>query len=206
MTNEYLAELLQAHGAPAVVVPDVPIEFEQGGVAQDGMEAFSVVCVTSFDRDEPVSAMAEAARELPDIRFFMTGDRTLALQALPQGTPANLVLTGFLDNASYGALVRHAGVVVALTTDDHTMQRGAYEAIYHGTPVIVSDTDLLRRAFDEGAVHVDNSPASIVAAVRRVRDHASEYRAGAARLRARKHVRWTQSRSALLETIGHTHP
>ena len=40
---------------------------------------------------------------------------------------------------------------MALTTEDHTMLRGAYEAIYQGTPIIVSNSALLRVAFNEGA-------------------------------------------------------
>jgi glycosyltransferase involved in cell wall biosynthesis len=145
--------------------------------------------------------MVEAARRLPEVRFFMTSDPGTARLSLPDPLPANLTLTGFLETAAYGGLLRKAGVVMALTTDDHTMQRGAYEGIYQGTPVIVSDSPLLRRAFDEGAVHVDNSPDAIVDAIRQVRDHAGEYQRGASRLRARKKEEWLRTKSALLADL-----
>jgi glycosyltransferase involved in cell wall biosynthesis len=201
VTNEYVAGLVRAHGGSATVVPDVPVEFDSPAAPIDAPDGFIVVCVTSFDRDEPVSAMVEAARRLPEVPFLITGDIAFAPRPLRGTLPPNLTPTGFLETSSYGGLLRKAGVVMALTTDDHTMQRGAYEAIYQGTPVIVSDTQVLRQAFDEGAVHVNNTPEAIVAAVVRVRDNAPEYRDAARRLRARKLSRWDRTRAELLAAL-----
>jgi hypothetical protein len=67
--------------------------------------------------------------------------------------------------------------------------------------VIVSDWDLLRAAFDEGALHVDNSVDQIAAAVRRVAVDGEALRAGARRLRERKLERWTQTKSAIAERV-----
>jgi glycosyltransferase involved in cell wall biosynthesis len=202
VTNDHLAALVRSHGGRATIVPDVPIQFDMAARPPAQMDGFTVVFVTSFDRDEPVSAMVETARHLPNIRFFMTGDPKNVPRSRLYPLPANLTLTGFLPTAAYGALLRHAGVVVALTTDDYTMQRAAYEAIYQGTPVIVSNTQLLRQSFDEGAVHVDNSPDAIVKAILRVRDNAVEYRQAASRLRARKIDLWVRTKSALLATLN----
>ena len=202
VTNEYLAGLVRAHGGRATIVPDVPVAFDTAASPLPAIDGFTVVYGTSFDRDEPIEAMLEAARRLPHVRFAMTGDVERTTRVPLDRVPPNLRLTGFLETAAYGALLREADVVVALTTDDHTMQRAAYEAIYQRTPVIVSDTALLRRAFDEGAVHVDNSPEAIVGAVRRVQEHRSEYREAAGRLRARKVEQWRQSKSALLAALG----
>jgi glycosyltransferase involved in cell wall biosynthesis len=159
------------------------------------------VYVTSFDRDEPIDVMIDAARRLPSVGFRMTGNPARAARVLPPELPPNLRLTGFLDTPAYGALLQHAGVVVALTTDDHTMQRGAYEATYQGTPVIVSNFAILREAFDEGAIQIDNTPDALVTAILRIRDHRNEYGQAAQRLRQRKYQRWLNTRSALLAAI-----
>lgn len=206
VTNDHIAALVRGRGAATTVIPDVPIEFADTDTAPVEISEFTVVCVTSFDRDEPIAAMVEAARRLSGIRFLMTGDWKSGAQPAPSELPPNLTLTGFLEAGMYGALLRQAGVVIALTTDDHTMQRGAYEAIYQGTPVIVSDTGVLREAFDEGAVHVDNSPDAIVDAVRQVRSKRAEYRKAADRLRARKIVRWRQTKDALLAALERSLP
>jgi glycosyltransferase involved in cell wall biosynthesis len=199
VTNDHLAALVSAHRAQPIVVPDVPVKFAQS--AQSGQHRpFAVVCVTSFDRDEPIDAMLQAARQLPDVQFYMTGDARRAAGLL-ETRPPNVTLTGFLSVSDYGDLIQNAGVVLALTTKNHTMQRGAYEAIYQGTPVIVSDFDILRTAFSDGALHVDNSPEAIVAAILDIRRDPATFRRGALQLKAVKEERWSESKAALLTAI-----
>lgn len=199
VTNEYLAGLVRSRGGHATIVPDVPIRFEAPTTAPSA--GFTAVCVTSFDKDEPIDAMIEAARRLPHIRFLMTGKAAKAAEALLRDLPANLTLTGFLDNVKYGTLLATAGVVIALTREEYTMQRAAYEAIYQGTPVIVSDTPVLREAFDDGSVLVDNTPEAIANAVKAVYGAPTAYRDGARRLRARKLDRWQKTKLGLIETL-----
>jgi glycosyltransferase involved in cell wall biosynthesis len=57
---------------------------------------------------------------------------------------------------------------MCLTTHDHTMQRGAYEAMALGKPLVTSDWGILRDTFSRGTIHIDNSPGAIVAGVTRV--------------------------------------
>jgi hypothetical protein len=87
--------------------------------------------------------------------------------------------------------------VVALTTRDHTMQRGAYEAIYLGRPVITSNFALLREAFHKGAVHVDADVNDIVRGVRTMQDNLSDFTAAAIELRQEKLDRWKQTAALL---------
>jgi glycosyltransferase involved in cell wall biosynthesis len=69
--------------------------------------------------------------------------------------PANIHFTGFLAREVYTGYIVKCNAVIALTNRDHTMQRGAYEAIYLGKPVITSNFPVLRKSFYKGAVHVD---------------------------------------------------
>lgn len=199
VTNDHLANLVRSHGGHAVIVPDVPVKFPGSRIVRD-RPGFEVACVTSFGEDEPIEAIVEAARRLPDVTFYMTGNPARVAHRLA-AKPGNLVLTGFLDVPRYGELIQNADVVLALTTANHTMLRGAYEAIYQGTPVIVSDFPILRAAFSEGALHVDNSPQSIVEAVCRIRAEREAFRSAALRLRARKEERWSESKAALLAAL-----
>ncbi len=195
VTNEHLAALVQARGGRALIVPDVPVRFPVVAERQPSKQGFVVVCVTSFGIDEPIHAIFEAARRLPDVIFYMTGDPRGQVDLSEK--PTNVLLTGFLDVDRYGTMLQTAGAVIALTTMDHTMLRGAYEAIYQGTPVIVSDFPILRGAFDEGAIHVDNTPHAIAAAVRRIREDHESYLAGANRLRVKKEHRWSANKEPL---------
>ncbi len=168
----------------------------------DKPSAFTVVAVCSFNYDEPMAEMFDAAALVPDVRVFMTGNPKHLSAEIKAKMPANVTLTGFVSTAAFGGLLTHADAVMTLTTRDHTMLRGAYEAIYQGTPVIVSDWPILRRFFDDGAHHVDNTAAGIAAAVREMQARPDEFRDGARRLRERKLTAWRKTRQAILDRIA----
>jgi glycosyltransferase involved in cell wall biosynthesis len=198
--SEHIASLVQAAGAPVTLVPDVPVLFEnvERFPRPDG---FTVAVVCSFNHDEPIDQIFSAARELPAVSFFVTGNPKHLPPDVAARRPANVTLTGFLSIPAYAGLLTDADVVLVLTNLDHTMLRGAYEAVYQGTPVIVSDWPILRTAFSDGAVHVDNTSAKIVEAIERVRANPEAYRAGAGRLRAKKLERWRSTREDIVRAI-----
>jgi glycosyltransferase involved in cell wall biosynthesis len=199
--NEHQAALVHGMGAHATLVPDVPIVYSAvEPFARSATPVIAAVC--SFNYDEPIAEILEAARQTPDVRIFMTGNPKHLASELKASLPSNVTLTGFLSNQAYAGLVCGADAVMTLTTRDHTMLRAAYEAVYQGTPVIVSDWALLRESFDEGAVHVDNTPAQIAAAVRRVAAEGPALRAGASRLRERKLRRWQQTKDVITLRLG----
>jgi len=199
--NEHIAGVVRQSGAHTTLVPDVPIVYPS--IERfDKPNAFTVAVVCSFNYDEPVEAILDAARLLPDVRFFLTGNPRHLATALAAALPVNVTLTGFLSVSAYGGLLQGADVVMSLTTRDHTMLRGAYEAVYQGTPVIVSDWPLLREAFDEGAIHVDNSAEQIAAGIRAVQSGMDAFRRGAEQLRARKQRRWEATKRTVISRLG----
>lgn len=196
VTNEHLAGLVGAHGGHATIVPDVPVKFAQGDRYQL-REGFHIAVVCSFNADEPIEAIVAAAALVPDVHFHMTGNPKELRNRSAAVLPPNVTLTGFLSVTAYGSLLQNACAVMTLTTRDHTMLRAAWEAIYQGIPVIVSDWPVLREAFDEGAVHVDNTPQDIARAVRQLQQDYEDYRRAAVALRARKESRWAATRDQL---------
>jgi len=201
VTNERLAELVRAHGGRPIVVPDVPTEQAARGSAALG-PGFHVVFVASFGLDEPLAEVVAAARALPDVTFHVTGKPKPQHAELLRDLPGNVVLTGFLSREQYLATVASADVVLALTTRDHTMQRAAYEAVYLGTPVVVSDWPILRQNFEGAAVFTANDPESLTRALERARVEAAQLRGGAERLRNAKIARWEHNRRALQDLLG----
>ena len=194
--NDHMAALVREAGGHATLVPDVPIEFAERERFPRPPQ-FTVAVVCSFNYDEPIREILAAAAALPDVRFFMTGNPRHLDPALAKSLPPNVTLTGFLSTPAYGGLLTDADAVLTLTTRDHTMLRGAYEATYQGTPVIVSNWQILRDAFPTGAVHVDNSPTQIVEAVRAVQADLPRFRQEALRLRDAKLERWQSTAAAI---------
>lgn len=189
VTNEYLQKLVQAWGAHATIVADVRVCFpDPAHVSLDGGSNMALVC--SFTRDEPVALFLRAARSLPQIKFYVTGDHADADPSLVKNRPDNVVFTGFLPEAEYVGLLMSSDAVICLTTVDHTMQRGAYESIYLGKPVITSNFEVLRKTFHKGAVFVDNRVEDIVRGIVQMRADLRKYQEEAQQLREEKLRQW----------------
>jgi glycosyltransferase involved in cell wall biosynthesis len=79
---------------------------------------------------------------------------------MPEAIPINLRLTGFLNENEYISLLGSASVIVVITTQENTLNCGAYEAVALGKPMILGDTDAIRSYFNKGSVYVNGSVES----------------------------------------------
>ncbi len=200
VTNDHLADTVRQWGGHATIVRDVPVEFAEP-TAVPLEQGCNMVLVSSFADDEPIDVFFEAARQCADVTFHVTGNHRSAPPELLRQKPKNVRLTGFLSDGEYVGLLKSSDAVLALTTRDHTMQRGAYEAVYLETPVIVSNFGVLRESFDHGAVHVDNTAADIARGVCQMQEHLARYRKEVQELRQRKLAIWETTKAGLLATI-----
>ena len=105
--------------------------------------------------------------------------------------------TGFLAESDYRALMAGAGAVVCLTTHDHTMQRGACEALWAGRPIVTSDWPLLRDYFARGTEHVAATPAAIAAGIAAIAADPDAYVRAIAELQAERRHEWDDALGAL---------
>jgi glycosyltransferase involved in cell wall biosynthesis len=198
VTNDHLANIVRGWGAQSTIVPDVPVVFpEPKEYPLRPGAPFHMTLVSSFTWDEPLELFIEAAKQTPEVHFYVTGKPPRERQTLVDGAPSNVTFTGFLPRSQYVGLLRQSHAVISLTTLDHTMQRAAYEAVYLGKPVITSNFALLLKEFDRGTVHVDNTAAAIAAGIRAMRTDVGRYTTEAAALREKKLNRWRQSETEL---------
>jgi glycosyltransferase involved in cell wall biosynthesis len=201
VTNQHLQEMLTSWGASSTIVSDVPVRFaEASPIAVRGVHRMTFV--SSFQKDEPVEVFLEAARAVPDTVFYVTGDSSKLPKAVRERLPSNVELTGFLPDGKYRALLDASDAVIALTTLDHTMQRAAYEAVYLGKPVIVSNTELLRRHFSRGAVHVANTAPDIARGIRDMLNGLTRYTKEVRQLRDEKLTVWRSTLEHLRHVAG----
>jgi len=187
VTNVHMAARVRAWGGRAEMVQDLSLNLDPTGpISRRG--DYHVVFVCTFSVDEPVEAVVEAARRLPDVAFSFTGDASYAPRGFRANLPANVRLTGFIPDSEYLALLRGADAILVLTREDHTMQRGGYEAVALEKPLITSQWPLLRDVFSRGTVHVDNSPETIAAAILTIRKDPGAFRREMAALRRSRAV------------------
>ena len=168
VTNEPLKRVVEEAGGRGFVLQDrLPDWPAPAARAKNGSAAAVFIC--TYSEDEPVHEVIEAAERLgPETRVFITGrvKNGFAENGAGSHLPSNVTLTGFLPEDRYRDLLSSADAVLALTTRDHTLLCGAYEAIALGRPLVMSDTDALRSYFRRGPVLVKNEPDALADGVR----------------------------------------
>ena len=166
VTNEALAVDVGDAGGRALTLPDrlpsVPkIEPKDSG----GEEPVDVVVVATYRRDEPISAIVEAAATMPDLHFAITGP-AIRYSGSEAELPSNVRLTGFLLDPEYWRLLARASIVCDLTLKSDCLVCGAYEALAVGRPMVLSDNPPTRRIFGSVAVLTDSEAGDIASAIR----------------------------------------
>jgi glycosyltransferase involved in cell wall biosynthesis len=205
VTDPYWAEMLRGWGAEAVVIPDVPSEYSVGATPSGRIdtEAFMVAFVNTWADDEPLDAVLAAAQRLPQVAFVVTG-RTKGHESIIRDAPPNVDFVGYLPDPAYYELLGRASGVMCLTTRDHTMQRGACEALSLGRPIITSDWPLLRSYFVQGTLHVDNTADGIERAITTLMKEHNRLVREVEVLRDSRRSEWKERREALKNLLEET--
>jgi glycosyltransferase involved in cell wall biosynthesis len=199
--NSLLEETVRQWGLETLCIGDLPLLLPSGG-EYPVRSGFTVVAACSFDEDEPVDIFAAAAKRLPDVTFYITGDLKRAPRSLARAGLPNLVLTGFLPAERYAALLKRCGVVVALTTHDATLQNAALEAVQLERPIITSRSQVLQDVFCHGTVHINNTPEELTNAVQEIRLRPAAYLQGILALKREMRMKWARGLRALNREIG----
>lgn len=189
VTNNHLREVVNSWGCHAFVLGFTPGDYPTGEPFPFSGQ-FNAVVVSSFEWDEPLDVVFEAASYLPEVSFYMTGDYTRSAPSLLAKKPDNCQLTGYIPYDQYVGLLRGADVVVDLVTQDHTLLLGAFEAVSLGTPLIISAWPVLRDYFPIGAVHVSNTVEGVYEGVRRAQREHATLQQEILLLQEQLHVQW----------------
>ncbi len=204
VTNAYLKEFVEAwrQGATGFVLEDPPIYQQIGELPQlEPNAALTVVMVSSASPDEPVYEVLEAARRLPDVHFYITGDYArLRPRVLMENIPANAHFTGYLREGFF-PLLAAADIVMDLCVEEYQFLSGANEALWLGKPLITSKGPVLESYFNRGTVHVDNTADKIVQAVEKIRDQRANFEADMRSLQAVRGPEWWKKAQDLLNLI-----
>ena len=159
--------------------------------------------LASFNPDEPVEELFEAARLAPDIHFVLAGDANRANGRHSIGRhPENVILPGYLSGADLDSAIVSADAVLALTKLDDAQLSSAGEAIGAGRPMVLSDTPVTRDLYYKGGVFVDtHSPASIVMGCRAAIEGSARLAAESLALRDERYARWRSQAESINEVL-----
>jgi hypothetical protein len=175
VTNMEILDGADLGGCRPVVIVDPTLAAGVEAVVPSRPEG-QPYCVfpASGEDDEPIDALAAAAAEMAgELKVVVTGRPPDRVKG------SHLEITGYLSTDDYDSVLNGAWFVLALTTSPATNQRAASEAVQRGTPVVCSDTSMLRSVYGEAAVYAPNTPEGLTAAMRQM---ISERDARAARI------------------------
>jgi glycosyltransferase involved in cell wall biosynthesis len=201
VTNDRFAATIRGYGGRALVVADIPTTYP-AAAAHPVPQGFNVMMVSSFAWDEPLEEVIAAARSMPEVGFFVTGDPARLGDGVPRDIPGNVHLTGFLPEEDYYALMAACDAVLCLTKRDDTMQRGACEAVWVGRPIVTSDWRVLRDTFGAGAAYADNTEEGIRGAILDVARDPGRYAGEIERLRIEHRLAWDRALRSLDALLG----
>lgn len=116
--------------------------------------------------EEEVAAMSG----LGDYILVITGKREkLGHRITKLHLSSNVVYPGYLDDADYEALKRHADAALSLSTELNTVPHAIHEYLSFGIPTIVLKDSLLRSLFDGAIVEIDDArPETVQRALMRI--------------------------------------
>ena len=202
VTNDQLREMIEGWGAHGFTLEDPPAQFDIPKPTILPDSALNVVMVSTADYDEPIREVVEAARDLEDVDFYITGDfaRSAHHQGVIESAPENVHFTGYLREG-YFALLDAADVIMCLSTEDNTFLSGDNEALWLGKPLITSDWPVLRHYFPKGTIHIDNSTAQIYQSILDMREHLTEYKVEIQALKVERRRDWWTRADQLLIRI-----
>jgi len=173
-----------------------------GRIGSEGKARVAVI--STFADVEPIAEVFAAARLLPQVTFYVTGDPKRASAKLLAQKPENVTLTGFLQDGTYTALLKNVHGIVILTNEPKDLSCAAYEALAVAKPAVVSDCSENKRWFTRGFIYVHNTPEAIADGVQKMLNEQAmlipEVIAMRSELAARRQPRLEEFGALLLES------
>lgn len=207
VTNKTLGEIVRDKWQGQFeIITDVPIKYDDHSRSSNGIISIHenkriITLVNTFAPDEPLLNFLDALYNMNDVQVFITGKIVNDFKKCVAEQPSHIQFTDFLSDNDYSNLLRKSDVICALTTRDNTMQRGAYEAIYLGKPVVTSDWPLLKDSFFKGTIHVNNSVDGIRQGVKEAILRLDELTQEARMLRDHKLKNWKQTKEHIMKIL-----
>jgi glycosyltransferase involved in cell wall biosynthesis len=202
-SNE-LADTVRNWGGRAEIVHEAPPLWSiQDPPSLSGEPTVMWVCI--YANDEPVADVLEAARQLPECRFLITGDVRRCPPELRSAAPSNVEFTGYWGSVDFRALIERSDIMMVFTTERTSVPRGAFEAVEALRPLVLSEWPHLHDTFPD-AVFVRTSPDAMAEGVRSAVSRHGELTAAAHAARDRQRTRWEGQRAQLALCLSEKSP
>ncbi|ELK44322.1 glycosyltransferase, partial [Halobacillus sp. BAB-2008] len=164
-----------------------------------------VLFPASFNSDEPISELVEAAKKVPHINIYITGEKSaekLNRHSIKESDlPSNIKFTGWLTDDSYKTMLKSADIILGLTLLDTIQLSVAIEAVGYEKAMVLSNTNTLKKLFNKGSVFVDNDGASIAKGIIKALESKQELEKETKQLKVKKTKEWFSEAEKLKKII-----
>ncbi len=202
VTNAYLAEYVTNEGGVSVVLPDPLPNLTPSTRQINKAKPIEVLFVGSGGHDEPLKEVLAAAQELvKKIHLTITSSGSKRLGST-LSSPANVSYPGYLPYDEYVARLCASDIIVVLTTMEHTLCCGAYEAISALRPMVLSATPTIENYFTQGAVYTNPDAHSIAKAITKAIDNWEQLRREVEISRTQLPENWSAQFNAACDAIA----
>jgi len=186
VTNVEHADIVNKWGGQSFVFPGPPMDIttkkSENYVVSNKM---NICYINTYSDDEPYEEVINSVTGLDQVTLYITGNYKNTNIKLIKSK--NIVHTGFLKRAQYIDLLKKSDIIMVLTTRDNTFQCGGIEALSLGKPLIISNTEYLKRYFGENAVYVNpNNSNSIRHGIVHIIKNKNKYEQRISKLREEK--------------------
>lgn len=164
-------------------------------------EYFDVAVVNTFAADEPVDIILEAARQMPNVRFFIMGDKSMAPAGLLERAPANAIFTGYLLQDAYWQQLYSARAVMVLTTYPYSLLGGGQDGAILHKPLVLSAQPALVEYFTKGTIFIPNTADGIIKGVQQVQAQETQLIQDIAELGEAHNKKWEANFLKLVELV-----
>lgn len=200
VTNQSLAEIVFNNGGNPFVlqdkIPDISDRYRL-----DLRGDINILFICSFAADEPYEAVFQAANLIDhNICLYVTGNYCKNNIVPPTNTD-NLILTGFLPEDEYIAMLQSVDATIDLTSRDNCLVCGAYESVAAGKPMILSNTKALKEYFSMGAIYTGHSPQELANAINQVMIRKESLQQEVIKLKSLRNAEWIVTKNQLLARL-----
>lgn len=196
--NEEMRAVVEARGvrpSQIRVLEDPPpvLDLPEGVAEAAAGQRPYVLVPCSFNADEhaPIPEVLNAARQLPELDFKITGRRYKA-EALGfiKDAPENVQFTDYLTIEQFEALLAGAALVLGVTSRTNCQLSVANEALGAHSALVLSDTGILRKMFGDAALFAQNTADSFATTLREALGRREELEARSEALKVYRQRTW----------------
>jgi len=194
VSNDKLKMHVELNGGRAFVLQDKIPELKTNYL-KNLKGKYNILFICTYADDEPFEMVFEAAKCIEkDIFIYVTGKfnkKSINHAELP----ANVILTGFLPDVEYVAMINSVDATIDLTNRENCLVCGAYESTAAGKPMILSKTRALMDYFNLGAVYVEHTKESIAFGIKEAIRRKDELSAQICSLRKNRDDHWQEKKN-----------